>query len=81
MRIHLYQEEITDEVSFVETVTETGRKYIGVRFWLKSHEDLHHTHDDDDRSAVTFWLGTRELAFLYLAKAMDTLKSQIEKEK
>jgi hypothetical protein len=70
MRINIYQEEITEEVVFVEKhVAELGRTYYGVRIFLKSHEDLHHTTVDDDRSAVTFWFGTKERAILYLEKA------------
>lgn len=29
--------------------------FHGLRFYLKSPNDLHHSADDDDRSAITFW--------------------------
>jgi hypothetical protein len=30
--------------------------FYGIRLYLKSALELHHTEDDDDRSAVTFWM-------------------------
>lgn len=78
MRINIYQEEITDEITFVDThVLETNRTYYGVRFYLKSHDDLHHSAIDDDRSAVTFWLGSKERAILFFDKAISKLQNQI----
>lgn len=61
MRVNVYAEELTDEVALVTTtgVSRAGRTeqtFYGVRFFLKSHEDLHRTPEDDDRSAVTLWL-------------------------
>ena len=57
MRINVYAEELTDEVTIVEKVAEdTGRKFWGVRVFLRSPDALHHTPDDDDRSAITFWI-------------------------
>lgn len=56
MRIHVYSQELTKEVSLVGTTADTGLTYYGVRFWLASPDVLHHTPEDDDRSAVTFWL-------------------------
>ena len=31
--------------------------FHGVRFWLKGTDDLHRTEHDDDRPAITFWVG------------------------
>lgn len=63
MRINIYEEELTDEVEVVSTVADlTGIEYFGTRVYLKSHEDLHHSELDDDRSAVTFWVGERNKA-------------------
>ncbi len=56
MRINIYTEELTDEVEVVE---KGG--FHGLRFYLKSPEELHHDADDDDRSAITFW-GLRTVA-------------------
>lgn len=63
MRINVYAEEITNEVEVVE---KNG--FYGVRFFLKSHTDLHHVPNDDDRSAITFW-GMSKNADLVMAYA------------
>ncbi len=70
MRVHVYHEELTNEFSFVEKhVPETGKTYYGFRIWLKSPEELHHTTQDDDRSAVTLWFGTKAAAAGFLRRA------------
>lgn len=59
MRVHVYSQEINlaiESVQLVETVAVTGKHYYGVRFYLHSSDRLHDVEDDDDRSAVTFWL-------------------------
>ena len=56
MRINVYAEELTQEVQIVTKKIEDGREFIAVRLFLKSHKDLHHTPNDDDRSAITFWV-------------------------
>lgn len=56
MRINVYSQELTDEVIAVEKVSNTGVTYSAVQFILHSSERLHHPPQDDDRSAVTFWL-------------------------
>lgn len=56
MRVNIYSQEITDEVATVEKVSNTGLTYSAVQFMLHSSERLHHPPEDDDRSAVTFWL-------------------------
>lgn len=59
MRINIYHEELTDEVTLVEKDVDDKafgpRTFYGVRVYLKSPEELHHEPDDDDRSAITFW--------------------------
>lgn len=35
---------------------DTGIVYSGVRLYLASPDILHHTPQDDDRSAITFWI-------------------------
>lgn len=59
MRLNIYQEEITNEVALVSKTTEAGRTFYGARVFLASAPELHHTEDDDDRSAVTFWVGKK----------------------
>jgi hypothetical protein len=60
MRINVYAEELLRDTDIVtkDAVGKDGvkRTFYGVRMYLKSHEDLHHRGDDDDRSAVTFWI-------------------------
>lgn len=57
MRINVYSQELTKEVSLIETVAkDTGRTYYGIRLHLASPDILHHTAEDDDRSAITFWI-------------------------
>lgn len=59
MRINIYSEEITDRVEKI-TKEANGHTFYGVRFYLKSPDDLHHTPDDDDTSAVTFWASSED---------------------
>ena len=56
MRVHVYSQELTDEVNLIEKKAGTGVVYHGVQFVLHSSERLHNEPGDDDRSAVTFWL-------------------------
>jgi len=56
MRINVYSQELTDEVGTIEKVSNTGLTYSAVQFMLHSSPMLHHPPQDDDRSAVTFWL-------------------------
>lgn len=54
MRVNIYGEEITQKVEIVKKTVDQ-RLFLGVRFYLKSHPDLHHSESDNDESAVTFW--------------------------
>jgi hypothetical protein len=56
VRINVYSQELTKEVCLVSKVADTGITYYGVRMFLASPDILHHTPEDDDRSAITFWL-------------------------
>jgi len=56
MRINIYSQELTSEVVTVEKVSNTGLTYSAVQMILHSSPRLHHPPQDDDRSAVTFWL-------------------------
>ncbi len=56
MRINVYSQELTNEVISISKVSNTGLTYSAVQLILHSSERLHHPPEDDDRSAVTFWL-------------------------
>lgn len=56
MRINVYSQELTNEIVTIEKVSNTGLTYSAVQLILHSSERLHHPPQDDDRSAVTFWL-------------------------
>lgn len=59
MRLNVYAEEITAETEVVaKTVTDDEfgeRTFYGIRFFLESPDCLHHSAEDDDRSAITLW--------------------------
>jgi hypothetical protein len=55
MRINVYAEELTDETKFISKEVD-GKRFYGIRLYLKSPTALHHTNTDDDRSAITFWV-------------------------
>lgn len=72
MRIHIYSQELTKEITLISKTADTGIDYYGLRFFLASPDILHHTSDDDDRSAVTFWLpNARSFSKEDLAKLFD----------
>ena len=56
MRINVYSQELTKETAIVTKKADTGLAYCGVRLFLASPDLLHHSEDDDDRSAITFWI-------------------------
>ncbi len=58
MRINVYSQELTSEVKHIEKASNTGVTYHAAQLILHSTPLLHHppVNDDDDRSAVTFWL-------------------------
>lgn len=61
MRLNLYSQELIldDSDRALEIVTkesDTGVVYSGIRMFLHSSDKLHDTDDDDDRSAITWWL-------------------------
>lgn len=79
MRINLYEEELTDEVRLVtKTAENTGITYYGVRFYLKSAPELHSTPQDDDRSAVTFWFGDRDLCQAFRDRCARLLQHPLD---
>ena len=67
MHIDIYDEEITDDVEFVGS-----KNFTGVRFYLKSPDDLL-ALENKDRNAVTFWLKNRKLAIKFFSDVVDSL--------
>jgi hypothetical protein len=62
VRVNVYAEEITDNIEVVTAhVKETDTTFYGLRFSLKTHEDmLPPRHPDDDSSGVTFWVKSQQ---------------------
>ena len=56
MRINVYSQELTSEARLIGKESNTGIVYHAVQVVLHSSPMLHHPPEDDDRSAVTFWL-------------------------
>lgn len=60
MRINVYAEELTADTELVtKKVTDEKfgtRTFYGLRVYLKSPSELHADPEDDDRSAITFWV-------------------------
>lgn len=60
MRLNVYAEEITSETQIIRKVVHTDEgtdeTFYGIRMYLLSPKELHHSPDDDDRSAITFWV-------------------------
>jgi len=78
MRINVYREELTSDWVFVKReVEETGKTYYGFRMFLKSAPELHHNPEDDDRSAITLWWGSKFEACEFLDRVARELKSQV----
>ena len=83
MRINVYSQELTDEVNLIEKVSNTGLTYSAVQLMLHSSPMLHHPPEDDDRSAVTFWLPKskerrRELAETFREMANMVSQARLE---
>jgi hypothetical protein len=58
MRVNVYSEELIGKFTIIRKPEPgpNGRLFLGIRFFLFSPKELHHTETDDDRSAVTFWI-------------------------
>lgn len=56
MRVNLYSQELTPEVEHIKKTSNTGIVYHAAKLVLHSSPFLHHPPQDDDRSAVIFWL-------------------------
>lgn len=78
MRINVYSQELTNEVIVIEKVSNTGLTYSAVQIILHSSERLHHPPQDDDRSAVTFWLPKSRKRRLELADTFRRMALEVE---
>jgi hypothetical protein len=70
MRINVYNEELLDEVELIEKTADTGVHFYGIRLFLKSPPELHHSKDDDDRTAITFWFGHDFASYQQMARIL-----------
>lgn len=81
MRINVYSQELTSEVKLVEKESNTGLVYSAVQLILHSSDVLHHPPEDDDRSAVTFWLPKSVDRRESLAKTLETMAAMVRAAK
>jgi hypothetical protein len=73
MRINVYSQELTPEVQIDAKRSNTGRVYRAVRLMLHSSPMLHHPPEDDDRSAITFWLPSSRHRCELMAEAFEEI--------
>lgn len=73
MRINIYSQELTDEVIMLSKRSNTGVTYHAAQLILHSSPMLHHPPEDDDRSAITFWLPKSEHRREEMAQAFEKL--------
>lgn len=86
MRINIYAEELTDETELIAKPVYDPkfghRTFYGVRVYLKSPSELHSDPEDDDRSAITFWIPwTRKTGYSpeIVRKVLERLLYKLEK--
>lgn len=73
MRINVYSQELTDEVILIEKRSNTEVTYHAAQLVLHSSPKLHHPPEDDDRSAVTFWLPKSQARREVMAQAFERI--------
>jgi hypothetical protein len=73
MRINVYSQELTNEVILLAKESNTEVTYHAAQLILHSSERLHHPPQDDDRSAVTFWLPKSQERREEMAKAFERI--------
>ncbi len=73
MRINVYSQELTSEVITVEKESNTGLVYRAAQLVLHSSPRLHHPPEDDDRSAVTFWIPASRIRCEEMAQAFERI--------
>lgn len=77
MRVNVYSQELTSDVGTVEKKSNTGVVYSAVQLMLHSSPMLHHPPQDDDRSAVTFWLPKSQERREQLAVAFENMATLV----
>ncbi len=77
MRVNVYSQELTDEISYIHKAADTGVTYGAVRLFLHSTPRLHNTASDDDRSAITFWLPKSKERRESFARALERMAAII----
>ena len=73
MRLNVYSQELTSEVLPVEKQSNTGVTYHAAQLILHSSPMLHHPPQDDDRSAITFWLPKSQHRREEMAQAFERI--------
>ena len=73
MRINVYSQELTSEVLMLDKQSNTGVVYHAAQLVLHSSPMLHHPPQDDDRSAVTFWLPKSQSRREEMAQAFERI--------
>ena len=73
MRVNVYSQELTDEVLLVVKPSNTGVTYHAAQLMLQSSPRLHPPPQDDDRSAVTFWMPKSPERREQMARAFERL--------
>lgn len=73
MRINVYSQELTAEVGEIAKESNTGVVYHAAQLMLHSSPMLHHPPEDDDRSAVTFWLPKSQHRREEMAQAFERI--------
>ena len=87
VRINIYSQELLlgdaddslDEptTELVAQVSNTGIVYSAARLFLHSSHRLHHPPEDDDRSAITFWLPKSAERRERLARQFEALAEMV----
>jgi len=77
MRLNVYSQELTDEAHLLSKESNTGLVYSAVQLMLHSSPMLHHPPEDDDRSAVTFWLPKSEHRRERLARTFEEMANLV----
>ena len=80
MRINVYSQELTNEVISIYKESNTGVVYRAAQLVLHSSDRLHHPPDDDDRSAVTFWMPRSPIQNRMMAGAFRRIADMFDAE-
>lgn len=79
MRINVYSQELTAEVKLIAKESDGKHDdgspivYHAAQLMLHSSPRLHHPPEDDDRSAVTFWLPKSKARREEMARAFERI--------